>query len=216
VTEEGTAFEIAPEAGFLAVPGGDYIIDGQPARSGNARIFYSFHPADDPETAPLAIFFNGGPGSSSQPLLNFNTSTWTLDPEIIGNESIALTPEPWTQHFNLLHIDAPNTGFSYTLPLEDEDTPTVIIDPDRDAGVVIRTVLRFLARHPQLEDVPLLIVGESYGGVRGTLMNRILLDYESLADGYYQDADLLTELTGSYAAMFPGSRTIGAATEWYV
>src|SRR5690349_3051422 len=52
------------EAGFLEVP-------AQPdAANFTARLFYSFHPAEQaPEKAPLLVFFNGGPGTATSGVL---------------------------------------------------------------------------------------------------------------------------------------------------
>lgn len=203
-TEDGSAIGLDPEAGFFQIDGGDYIVNGQNASVGHARVWYAFHPADEnPEDRPLLVFFNGGPGSSTAPLFSYNTNPFTLDQEVTGGDPIGDTVEPWTQFGNLLHVDAPNTGFSYTYELEGGSQPPVVIDPDRDAAAFVKLLIRFLARHPELQDNPVMIVGESYGGVRAQLMLRLVLDYQDLEDGYYQDPELLDELTEHYANVFP-------------
>jgi hypothetical protein len=50
---------LVAEAGFIE------LADAAPATS-HPRFFYSFHPADaQPETKPVALLFNGGPGFST-------------------------------------------------------------------------------------------------------------------------------------------------------
>ena len=214
MTEDGKAVGLDPEAGFLQVDGGSYSINGQQAQVGHARVWYSFHPAEDePADKPLLVFFNGGPGSSTAPLFSYNTGPSTLDQEVTGGDPIGDTVEPWSRFGNLLYIDAPNTGFSYSHALDGGVQPPVVIDPDRDAAAFIKVVIRFLARHPELQDNHVVIVGESYGGVRAQLMLRQILDYEDLQAGYFQDQGLLEELTAHYATVFPDTDGTGLAPE---
>lgn len=180
VTEEGHAWALGPEAGFLEVRGGDYQSDGVSRSSPTHRIFYTFHPSRLGDEAPLAIFFNGGPGSSTATLMGLNTAPITLDPTITGDAATLPNPLSWDRGMHTLHVDAPATGFSYVLPLEDGRKPTIGIDLDRDAAVFVRVLLDFLERHPTLTCNKVIIVGESYGGTRATLMLQHLLHPERL------------------------------------
>jgi predicted nucleic acid-binding protein len=77
------------------------------------------------------------------------------------------TTEP--RFANLLYIDAPSTGFSY--PSNSETNKKDIgIDMDRDAGIFLGVISRFLTRHPTIVANPVVLVGESYGGTRATFM----------------------------------------------
>ena len=197
---------LAAEAGFLEIPGEDYVSEGQSRKSPTHRVWYSFHPADEaPADKPLAVFFNGGPGSSTAVLFGFNTTVWTVDPEVTGEEEIVENPHSWTRFANTLHIDAPGTGFSYVLPALDGSTPTVGIDLDREAGVFWRVILRFLARHPRLQDNAVMLVGQSYGGTRATLMLGRALHYVDLVSesAAYRDAGLHADFVAHFAAVFP-------------
>jgi hypothetical protein len=147
---------LATEAGFLEV--------------GNSRLFYSFHPADDaPESRPLAVFFNGGPGAATAPLLTLHTAPRALDPDLSGSTTVGDNPYSWTRFANLLHIDAPRTGFSYDVG---ESPP---MDPTLDADMFDEAVLDFLDTHAPVRCNPVILVGESYGGMRATLMLDLLL-----------------------------------------
>jgi hypothetical protein len=203
------AIGLGPEAGFFEIDGGSYVAESQARTSPTHRIWYSFQPATaTPESKPLAVFFNGGPGTSTSAyLFAFNTAPWTLDPAAVGAQEIVADPTSWASFANLLYIDAPGTGFSYPLALADGTQPSVGIDLDRDAADVIRVVVRFLDRHPALQSGPVVIVGESYGGTRSTLMLDRLLNYQELATtgAVYQDAGLQADLLSHFAAVYPGT-----------
>jgi hypothetical protein len=207
--QTGHAIGTAAESGFFELAGGSYVAESQARISPANRIWYSFHPATiAPESKPLAVFFNGGPGTAtSSYLFSFNTAPWTLDPGATGSAKIAADPSSWTEFANLLHIDPPGVGFSYPMSLDDGSQPSVGIDLDRDAADVIRVIVRFLDRHPALQANPVILVGESYGGTRSTLMLDRLLNYQLLATAGagYQDSGLYADLLQHFAAVFPQS-----------
>jgi len=190
---DGHISDLGEEAGFFEIPGGDYVSDGYPRTSPTHRLFYTFHPAQVGESAPLALFFNGGPGASTATLMAANTAPLTLDPHVTGIGTDAVpNPLGWDRGMHTLHIDAPGTGFSYALPLLDGRLPPVGIDIDRDAAIFVRFLLEFLKRHPQLLCNDIILVGESYGGTRATLMLQHLLHSTRLSNttALYVDPDL--------------------------
>jgi len=185
-------------------------------KSSQARIWYSFHASDknSPKT-PLLIFFNGGPGSAtSSGLMSMYTSRYTLDNKIDsgGGNAFIPNPVPWTQLGHLLYIDARQAGFSYNVMNQVSDEGARFqefnaqnFNPYFDAGDFIRVLLRFLDRYPELKDNPIVIVGESYGGVRATAMLHILLNYFDYGNGVelYQDPALVSEIQTHYNEVFP-------------
>jgi len=203
----GHALALAAEAGFFELSGGNYRSESQSRASPTHRVWYSFQPAQSsPESKPLAVFFNGGPGAATSAyLFSFNTAPYTLDPAVASPAKIASNPNAWTQFANLLYVDAPGTGFSYPLALSDGSQPSVGIDLDREAGAVLRVVLRFLDRHPPLTAKPVIIVGESYGGTRATLMLDHVFNYQSLNQGgaAYNDPDLYNDLVSHFSTVWP-------------
>jgi hypothetical protein len=93
IDADGRAVELAPEAGFFEIAGGPYVSEGADREAPLHRVWYAFRPADeDPESKPLAVFYNGGPGSATTILFSFNTNFYTLDPEVTGGEPFVENP----------------------------------------------------------------------------------------------------------------------------
>ena len=201
--EDGHALALEAEAGFFEISGGEYVVNAQPNQSGHARVWYSFVPAlETPESKPLIVLFNGGPGSATASLLVYNLGPWTMDEALTGGEGLEATQQPWTEFANLLFIDAPNTGFSYTRALDGGVRPSVGIDRQHDAGVVLRALLAFLRHHPQLAESEVILTGESYAGVRVQLMLEYLFDPTGLTQGDFQDPQLAADVEGYLAEAF--------------
>ncbi len=205
------------QAGFIDIEPVTYTIRNAGREkvftSSEARIWYIFQPADqNPEEKPLAVFFNGGPGSSTSLLFGFNTGRLTVDPRLTGGEPRMDNPASWTRFANLLYVDARQTGFSYNLmdnvqnrSLRNKEFETRNFNPLFDGADFVRVVLRFLAAHPVLQDNPVVIVGESYGGIRGTVMGYLLLNYSEMQEGtiLYEDVELAKEIQAHFDAIWP-------------
>jgi hypothetical protein len=216
------------EAGFMTIEPiifyfhyGDHF-SRLPLKSSEARIWYSFHAAnkDSPEK-PLFVFFNGGPGSATcSGLMSMYTSEFSLDNRIEtgGGDIFVPNPYSWTQLGNLLYIDAREAGFSYNLMSQDKNIQDEGIrfrefnaqnfNPFFDAADFIRVLLRFLASRPELRKNPVVIVGESYGGVRTICMLHLLLNYTEYGNGaqMYQDEALVNEIQTHFDVVFPDYR----------
>jgi hypothetical protein len=188
-------------------------------QSSQAHIWYSFHAADNrSEDKPLFIFFNGGPGSAtSSGLMSMYTGRYTLDNTIDSGGGDQYIPNhvSWTSMGNLLYIDARQAGFSYNEIVYANDYNARFREFNSqnfncffDAADFIRVVLRFLGEHPQLQDNPVIIVGESYGGTRTLTMLHILLNYADYGNGreMFQDPVLSQEIQAHYDLVFPQYR----------
>ncbi|KAL8782900.1 MAG: hypothetical protein Q9213_005012 [Squamulea squamosa] len=95
--------------------------------------FWFFESRKDPANAPLSIWMNGGPGSSSfVGLLTEN------GPCMINNDSNSTTLNPWSwnNEVNMLYIDQPNqVGFSYDIPSNGTTDESEITIQDFTDGV---------------------------------------------------------------------------------
>lgn len=202
MADNGTAADLASEAGFMEIEGGSYRNEGYDRVSPTHRVWYSFHPAQFArKNKPLAVFFNGGPGAGTTPFLfAFNTGPYTVDPQLTSG--IANNPNTWTKFANLLYIDAPATGFSYPLKDTDGTQRDIGNDMDRDASNFLRVLARFLVRHPALVNNQVVIVGESYGGVRATLMLHHLYNYAALTQDHVTEGFKDTQLSSELANYF--------------
>lgn len=214
---------LVAEAGFIEIEPVNFVIHSgwqeKSYTSSKARMWYVFQPAEsDPESRPLAIFFNGGPGSSTSLLFGFNTGKYTVDPLVTQGEPFAANPNSWTQFANLLYVDARETGFSYNMLVDvylntkrKNEFGTKNFNSLLDGADFVRVLLRFLAAHPALQANPVLIVGESYGGIRSTVMSYLLLNYSEMGEGtlVYEDKALAQEIQTHLEKVFPdqtGSR----------
>ncbi|CAH0020958.1 unnamed protein product [Clonostachys rhizophaga] len=103
--------DVKSYAGFVHLPPGTLEGVGQEQFYEINTFFWFFEAKEDPENAPLSIWMNGGPGSSSMPGL-FNEH----GPCYINNDSNSTRPSEWSWNnkVNMLYIDQPvQVGFSY-------------------------------------------------------------------------------------------------------
>ncbi len=185
-------------------------------KTSESRIWYSYQPADaDVTSKPLFVLINGGPGSpTSTQLFSMNTAPYTLDREHIkpNNSGYSLNDYSWTRMGNLLYIDAPVTGFSYNVSPDAATLSGRIsefflkgnFNPYIDAAQIVRMVLRFLDRHPDIRANEVILVGESYGGTRVSTMLNLLLFHPKYADGgkIYQDEALAAEIRNHFRLIY--------------
>lgn len=212
----------APEAGFLDLDPVTYEIglgdDAVQLTSAPARLFYSYQPAArDAGDAPLLVLFNGGPGISSGMLLAGNTAPKTLGPDLLAVDN----PAPWTALGHLLYLDARGTGYSYAQlddPADASARAAAFTTRDYnsylDAADFARALLRFWDAHPALAERPLVLVGESYGGIRASILLHMLLfpgDHAQAGPARYRDPALAEAIADHLALRFPGADPVTPA-----
>jgi len=130
----------------------------------------------DAESAPVVLWLNGGPGSSS--LLGFLTEEGPLLIDAKGG--LMENPYSWTKYANLLAIEAPiGVGFSYcSRQLEGN----VCKNTDRFTASTSRAALVdfFTNKFPELADNEFFITGESYAGVYIPTLTKEILDHTNI------------------------------------
>ena len=117
---------------------------------------------------------------------------------------------------NLLYLDAPLTGYAYNFLPEGVSAPEAEFtlkncNPFIDAAQVLRVLLRFLKNHPLIRNNPVILVGESYGGTRTTVMLNMMLFYrnyrpESRGDEYLPGRGFGKRNSGSSGRGIPGNQ----------
>jgi serine carboxypeptidase-like clade 2 len=119
------------------------------------------------KTAPLVIWFSGGPGCSS--LMALFTEN---GPFYVADDGMHLLPNnnSWNQLANVLYIESPaGTGFSYATSSHYSTNDTQTRD---DAYSFLRG---WLKQFPEYQGRPLYLSGESYAGHYVPQLAEILL-----------------------------------------
>ncbi|MGC4077609.1 MAG: peptidase S10 [Rubrivivax sp.] len=128
-------------------------------------------------TRPVCFAFNGGPGSASIWL-----HLGALGPKRLVVPSDGSMPAPpyavadnplsWLEHFDLVFVDPPHTGWSTTAG---EEVRKKMLSVDGDVKALAEVVRTWLTRHRRWGS-PVYLAGESYGTTRGAALADKLLD----------------------------------------
>lgn len=135
-------------SGFLDIP-----------NSGGKSLHYVFvESQNDPETDPLILWLNGGPGCSSMDGLFYEHG-----PFVFIDQSLNLTVNPysWNTNASVIYLDAPaGVGFSVLGNSTNINTDDAITAHDN-----LQALLQFFAGYPEFKDNDFYIMGESYAGI---------------------------------------------------
>ncbi|XP_072754363.1 venom serine carboxypeptidase-like [Anoplolepis gracilipes] len=141
----------------------------------NSNLFFWFFPAMyNPETAPVLLWLQGGPGGSSMVGLFLENGPFIVTP----NETLQMREYSWTLTHNVIYIDNPvGTGYSFT-----ENTngyATNEVDVGRD---VLSALIQFFLLFPELQSNDFFVSGESYGGKYVPAVSHAIKDYNVEAE----------------------------------
>jgi len=145
---QGLNEEIESYSGLLTV---------DPANNGN--MFFWFFPAqENPETAPVVIWLQGGPGSSSMfGALKLHGPVLTTVDENNELTGVASNPYTWAKKHNVIYIDNPvGAGYSFSdkLPTTNDDVTDNLYE----------CLQQWFKLFPEYQGNPFYAFGESYAG----------------------------------------------------
>lgn len=165
VLASGRRLDYESNAAFMPLTTGG--VDAQRGEP-QAAVFCVAYTVASAAPRPLCFAFNGGPGSAS---------VW-LHLGALGPKRVAIhddgtmpaapyavqdNPLTWLEHFDLVFVDPPHTGYSIAL---NDELRKKLFSVDGDADALAEVVRVWLARHKRF-GCPLYLAGESYGTTRG-------------------------------------------------
>ncbi|XP_046842840.1 lysosomal protective protein-like [Xenia sp. Carnegie-2017] len=156
-----------------SLPGLPYIpvfqqYSGYLSASGGRKFHYWFVESQgNPQTDPVVLWLNGGPGCSSMVGLLSEHGPFLVNPD---GKTLRYNPHSWNKVANMLYLESPaGVGFSY-LDSEDYATNDTAVAADNYAALE-----DFFNKYPHFADNPFYITGEGYAGVYvATLSSHIL------------------------------------------
>ncbi|KAM4689636.1 putative serine carboxypeptidase CPVL [Discoglossus pictus] len=123
----------------------------------NSNLFFWFFPAQEtPESAPVLLWLQGGPGGTSMFGLFVEHGPYVV------NENLTLSERKfsWTSKYSMLYIDNPvGTGFSFT-----DDDRGYAVNQDDVGKDLYSALTQFFQIFPDYQKNEFYATGESYAG----------------------------------------------------
>jgi len=183
ITFGGRVFEYTVSASFLPVAAEGFegaLGEPQAAVMATSYVLKGV----DARRRPLCFAFNGGPGSASiwlhlgalgpKRVVVPDDGSMPLPPH-----GVADNPHSWFEHFDLVFIDPPHTGWSVTAS---EEARKKMLSVDGDVDALAEVMRVWLTRHKRWSS-PLYLAGESYGTTRGAALAGKLQDLGAALSG---------------------------------
>jgi carboxypeptidase C (cathepsin A) len=170
LTIGGRTLKYTAIAGFIPVMAAS--MDDKHGEPEAAVFTTSYFLADaDAKARPVCFAFNGGPGSASiwlhlgaiGPKRVVIREDGTMPPPPY---TVTDNPESWFEHFDLVFVDPPHTGYSLTAS---EEARKKMLSVDGDVDALVEVIRVWLGRHRRWGS-PLYLAGESYGTTRGAAL----------------------------------------------
>ncbi|XP_077019024.1 putative serine carboxypeptidase CPVL isoform X2 [Tamandua tetradactyla] len=123
----------------------------------NSNLFFWFFPAQvQPMNAPVVLWLQGGPGSSSMSGLFLENGPYY----VTENMTVRMKDFSWTTTFSVLYIDNPvGTGFSFT-----ENKHGYAVNQEEVAESLYSVLVQFFQLFPEYKENDFYAIGESYAG----------------------------------------------------
>jgi carboxypeptidase C (cathepsin A) len=174
ITLNGTRMDYTVRAEFLPIVTALVDDKGEP----DAAIFLTSYTLNNPSIPrPVLFAFNGGPGSSSvwlhlgalgpKHVVIHDDGTMPAPPYALQDN-----PHAWFEHFDLVFIDPPHTGYSLTAS---DAAKKKILGLEGDVQALAECVRVYLTRSKRWSS-PVYLAGESYGTTRGAAIANKLQD----------------------------------------
>ena len=145
---EDPYFPFAPDRGYIDLYG-----------KNNSVWYWHFRAKEDPENAPLVLWFQGGPGSASTMDVFYSNGPFEVFNWPKGGKKATLRKIFWAQKVNIIYPDFPlGVGFS---TVTSERVTHVGKQVQKQALLFFENLLE---RYPEYIGRPLYIAGVSYGG----------------------------------------------------
>ena len=170
ITLGGKALDYTVSAAFLPVVAAG--LDGTLGEPEAAVMATSYvRKGAEASTRPVCFAFNGGPGSASiwlhlgalgpKHVVTPNDASMPTAPYAVADN-----PHSWFEHFDMVFIDPPHTGWSTTASL---DARKKMLSVDGDVAALTDVMRVWLTRHKRWGS-PVYLAGESYGTTRGAAL----------------------------------------------
>ncbi|VDL63733.1 unnamed protein product [Nippostrongylus brasiliensis] len=122
----------------------------------------------DPASAPLLLWLNGGPGSSSLEGLFFENGPFRISKD---GQMVYKNPYAWNQFANVLYLESPvGVGYSYST-----DGKLPQYSDDLTAAENFAALVDFFNLYPEYRTRPFYTTGESYAGVYIPTLSALLI-----------------------------------------
>lgn len=146
-------------------------------KCGDNLFFWFFESQTEPQDAPLVIWLNGGPGSSSMMGLFAENGPYKINDDL----SLADNPFSWNKTANYLVIEQPaGTGLSF---VERRDDPNCYTKTETVATQqLLLGLLQFFYLYPEYQSHALYVFGESFAGRYIPMLAHAILEHNKKGD----------------------------------
>ncbi|XP_030954932.1 serine carboxypeptidase-like 29 isoform X2 [Quercus lobata] len=142
--------------------------------SGRALFYWFIEATKDPDSKPLVLWLNGGPGCSSIAYGEAEEiGPFHIKPD---GKTLYLNSYSWNKVANLIFLDSPvGVGFSYS-----KNSSDVLNNGDkRTAEDSLAFLLKWFERFPQFKGRDFYIAGESYAGHYVPQLSQAIVRYNT-------------------------------------
>ncbi|XP_027083594.1 serine carboxypeptidase-like 2 isoform X3 [Coffea arabica] len=141
--------------------------------SEDVQLFYAFIKSEsNPQSDPLIIWLDGGPGCSSFIPLFFGIGPVILEPLSFDGTlpKLVLNPSTWTKVVSIIFLDSPvGSGFSYAKAAQASQSSDF-----QASDQAYEFIRKWLHDHPEYKSNPFYVSGISYGGIPVPILTQLI------------------------------------------